>query len=262
MNKLLKTLALVACFSVVSQADVLRVEMGAGTWQQDISGTIDYKNLTPFEAEDLGYDKEMQPYLWLNFRHPIPILPNIRLEYTDIDFSGTSSSPIEYDNVRFLSGSKSTTQLTQYDLILYYNILDETAFTTFDIGLDVKYMDFNFDVKGQGQIIIPTSAAVAQKVSEDEQLIVPLLYARLRFDLPFDIGIESDVKYMKYKSSDITDARIKLDYVLVDILPIDVGLELGYRFENITINEDDISSFDVSTDIDVKGVFFGAVVKF
>jgi len=263
MSKILSGMLLAGLLGVSAQADLLRVEVGAGVWQQDLDGTVEYKNRIPFNADQLGYDEENQPYVWLNIKHPVPILPNLRLEYTDVEFSGITNSDIQYDNVQFNQGALSTTSMEQFDAVLYYNILDNTAWTTIDLGIDVKYMDFKFDALGEGQIIGFPLTTTTQTVSEDESLVLPLAYGRVRVDLPFvDVGLEGDVKYVKYKDSSVTDYRIKLDYTLVDVLPVDVGLEAGYRFENVTIEEDDFSSFDVDADLDVDGFFFGAMVRF
>jgi len=261
MSKILSGMLLAGLLATASQADLLRVEMGGGAWSNEISGPIQYKNLAQYNADNLGYSTETKPYLWLNVKHPIPILPNLRLEYADVSFSGNSTQPFEYDGRRFDAFTYSETTMTQIDTILYYNLLDRTAWITLDVGLDVKYMDASFKANGEATLIVggPT---FYQSVDESEKLVLPLLYTRLRVDLPLDIGIEGSAKYLKYKDSKMSDLSIKADYTLVDVLPFDVGLEVGYRFENINLNQDDFDSIDVDVDLDIKGVFAGAVVKF
>ena len=261
MSRLLSGFLLAGLLSLSAQADLLRVEMGGGIWNNEVSGPITYQGLATYKAEDLGYSDENRAYLWLNIKHPIPILPNLRLEYANVDFSGLSTQPFEYDGVAFNINTKSDTGFSQYDAILYYNILDNTMWTTLDLGIDVKYIDATFNATGQGTAI-GGGAVSSQSVSESEKLVLPLGYARLRFDLPFDLGIESDIKYIKYKSSSVTDFRVKADYLFADLLPFDFGVEVGYRFENITIDKDDFSSFDIDADLDIDGPFAGVVVKF
>ena len=261
MSKILSGFLLAGLLSLSAQADALRIEMGGGVWNNEVSGPITYQGLATYNAEDLGYSDENRAYLWLNIKHPIPILPNLRLEYANVDFSGSSTQPFQYNGIEFNVDTKSDTGLAQYDAVLYYNILDNTMWTTFDLGIDIKYIDAKFDAVGTGTPIGGGTAS-PQSVSEGEKLILPLGYARLRFDLPFNLGIESDIKYIKYKSSGVTDFRVKADYLFTDLLPFDFGVEVGYRFENIKIDQDDFSSFDVDADLDIKGIFAGAVVKF
>jgi len=244
-----------------ANADLLRVEMGGGVWNNEISGPIQYKILPGYNADDLGYSSENKGYAWLNIKHPIPILPNLRLEYADVDFTGSSSRSFAYDGKIFSTNTYSETQLTQYDAILYYNLLDNTAWTTLDLGLDIKYIDSNFKASGDAVPVLGGTSSFSS-VDESEDLVLPMLYGRLRFELPFNLGIEGSAKYTKYKSSSLGDYSIKADYTLVDVLPFEVGFEVGYRFENIDLDQDDISGLDVDVDLDIKGVFAGAVIKF
>jgi outer membrane protein len=101
-------------------------------------------------------------------------------------------------------------------------------------------------------------------VDESENLVLPMLYARGRVEIPgTDIGFEAEGKYLGYKTSDVVDVSIKVDYTLVDIIPfVDLGLEVGYRMQTININAADSSSVDTSLNLDVDGVFVGIVGRF
>lgn len=257
MKKLLSGFLLVGLLGLSSQADMLRVEMGAGAWQNDITGTIESKDLAGFDidildVDSLGYDKETKGYIWMFIKHPVPILPNLRLEYTNVDFSGKSIQPFVYKGKTYTANSESTFKLNQFDIIMYYNLLDNTAWTTLDLGLDVKIMQGEFTAQDSTGLFF---------VNEKETFPVPMAYGRLRFELPFDIGLEGTAKYLAYKNSKITDYMIKADYTLIDILPVDIGLEVGYRFEQLDIDGNDFS-IDKTVDVEIDGVFVGAVVRF
>ena len=194
--------------------------------------------------------------MWIFIKHPIPILPNIRLEYADIKFSGTSTGGFEWDDNIYEAGTSSTTELTQIDAILYYNILDNTGWTTLDLGVDIKYIDAS--IKANGTVL-----GLQESFNESEKLVLPLAYGRLRFEVPLTgIGFEGDVKYVTYKDSSMLDYRIKADYTLMDVLPFDIGFEVGYRFQNIDFTSDDFSGINSNLDIDIDGYFAGAVVRF
>ncbi len=258
MSKFLSGLLLAGCLGTAVQADVLRVEMGAGAWQNEFSGTITSKDLLgtgfdTFDTDLLGYDKETKGYAWLNIKHPIPVVPNLRLEYAAVDFSGTSTQDFDYQGITYTANATSDLTLDQIDVIMYYNLLDNTAWTTLDLGLDVKVVQAEFNAAQSGG---------GDEVQEKETLPLPMLYGRLRFEIPgVDIGLEGNVKYTAYKESKVTDYAIKADYTLVDILPVDVGLEVGYRFQQFDFDGSDFD-IDTSMDVEIDGVFAGATIKF
>lgn len=257
MSKILSGLLLAGLLGASAQADLLRVEMGAGAWQNELSGTIISKDLVgtgfdTFRSDLLNYDTESKGYAWLNIKHFVPIIPNLRLEYTAVDYAGTSTQDFTYQGITYSADAQTDLTLDQFDVILYYNLLDNIAWTTLDLGLDVKVVDFAFNA---------VQSTGADAVHEKETVPLPMAYARLRFELPLNLGIEANVKYTAYKESKVSDYAIKADYTLVDVLPIDVGLEVGYRFQQFDI---DGSDFDIDTalDLEIDGVFAGATIRF
>lgn len=254
MSKILSGLLLAGVLVTAAQADVVRVEVGGGVWNNELSGSI--TSGTPavtFDADLLAYDKESKGYAWLNIKHPVPILPNLRLEYAAVDYAGTSTQSFDYKGVTYAANAKTDLTLDQLDVIMYYNLLDNTAWTTLDIGLDVKVVQAEFNAAQSGG---------GNAVQEKETLPVPMAYARGRVEIPgTGLGIEGNIKYTAYKNSKIMDYAVKADYTLVDILPVDVGLEVGYRFQQLDIDGTDFS-IDTTADIEISGVFAGAVIRF
>ncbi len=258
MNKILSGLLLAGALGMSAQADIVRVEAGAGVWQNEITGGVETYNGSvldgAYDTSILGYDKETKPYFWVYVKHPVPVLPNLRLEYAAVDYSGNADVSFDYKGTTYTANSKSDLTLNQYDLIMYYNILDNTFWTTIDLGLDVKIIEGDFQAVDSGNPAI--------SVSDSETIPVPMAYVRGRVEIPgTDVGIEGNVKYIGYGDSKVMDYALKLDYTLVDILPVDVGLEVGYRFQQIDLDGDDFS-IDTTTNLEVDGVFAGAVVRF
>jgi len=181
------------------------------------------------------------------------VLPNIRLEYTALDYSGTSTQSFTYKGLTYNANARSDLSLDQYDLIMYYNLLDNTMWATLDLGLDVKVIESEFNAE---------DSISGNSVHVKETIPVPMGDARVRANIPgTGVGVEGDIKYTAYKNSKMMDYRVKVDYTLVDVLPVDVGIELGYRFENIDIDGKDFST-ETPADIEVDGLFFGVFVKF
>lgn len=252
MKKALSGLLLAGVLGVTAQADIVRVEAGGGVWNNELSGTIK-SNGDTIDTDELGYSKESKGYIWAFIKHPVPVLPNLRLEYAAIDYAGTSTQSFVYKGDRYLASAKTDLTLDQFDIIMYYNLLDNTAWMTLDVGLDVKVIQAKFNA-------VDSFSGNSEHMKETIPL--PMAYGRLRFEIPgVDIGLEGTAKYTAYKNSKVSDYSVKADYTLVDILPVDVGLEVGYRVMQIDLDGTD---FDVDTtlDIKVKGLFAGAVIRF
>jgi outer membrane protein len=259
MKKLASTLALTALFGLSAQADFTRIEAGVGVWQSDPSGPITYSvgavNETADIANNLGFKEEDFTYVWLNIKHPVPAIPNLRLEKVDVDFSGTATNSFDfvYNGATYTydANSKSDLQIDQTDVTLYYNLLDNTAWATVDVGLNVKLMDFDVQVTDNGS---------GDTYRESETVPLPMLYLRARAELPgTNLGIEGDIKYISISDSQAYDARIKVDYTLDFVPVVQPALEVGYRIQKIEIDEDDV---DVTTDIEFSGVYAGLMLRF
>ena len=254
MKKSLLALALGGLLATAAQADFVRVEAGVGMWNQSVSGDIEYQNDGVFTTDTLGYDTETKPYAWMYVKHFVPILPNLRLEYAAVEFTGTSTQSFQFNGQTFATSADSILTMDQLDAILYYNILDNTAWITVDVGLDIKSMSGQFQANSG-----------ASNVNETQTIMLPLAYGRGRVEIPgTDIGFEAEVKYLGgYKDSKVSDMSIKADYTLVDMIPfVDLGIEAGYRTQTITLDATDISSLDTSLGVDVDGVFLGIVGRF
>lgn len=258
MNKILSGLLIAGFLGAAAQADVVRVEAGAGMWQNELAGSITSKQLAgtgfdTFSADLLAYDKETKGYAWVNIKHPVPVLPNLRLEYTGIDYVGTSTQTFTYKSVSYAASAQTNLTFDQFDIIGYYNILDNTGWVTVDVGLDIKVIQTEFNA---------VDNIGGNSINVKETLPVPMAYGRLRLEIPgTDLGLEGDMKYVAYKGSKFMDYRLKADYVLVDVLPVDVGLEVGYRFQKIKVDGAQLD-VDTSGELEFDGVFVGAIVKF
>ena len=250
LKKIFSTLTCGAILAVSVQADITRVEMGVGAWMQESKGGATYTDSGADGVYTSTKDDNTQPYVWVLIKHPVPLVPNLRLEYVSLEDKGLVTGEFK----KFDVGGITTTMsydMKQYDIIPYYNILDNTAWITLDLGLDIKVIDVSYDVKASG-------AFTGYK--DSEIIAIPLLYVRTRFEIPAtDIGIEADVKYVTTGDSTVYDVRAKIDYTL-DFMPvIQPALELGYRVQKIDIDE---SGVDAKVDLEFSGVYVGLMLRF
>jgi len=252
MNKLLSIAAIAALLTSAANADLLRVEGAVGAWQSDPSGTIKYGNAASFDVvENAGLTKTTNAYAWVYIKHPVPVLPNLRLEYADPHFSDTTKLELSYGGKTFSAGASNALSLKQYDAVLYYNILDNTFWTTVDLGLDIKHIAGNYNITGD-----------AGTVDQDFSITVPLAYLRGRVQIPVtNIGIEAIARAVSYSSNRIVDAQVELDYTMAFIPVVQPGLEIGYRYQQVKLDGDSIG-IDANLDTTFKGVYAGVMVRF
>jgi len=256
MKKALIAAALAATSSV-AQADFLRLEAGAGIWNSDPgNGTITYKlggsRDTVSASDDLGYSAKNVNYFWLNFKHPLPVIPNIRLEYTDPSYDGTANKSITWRGLTYGADAYSKLELKQTDLALYYNLLDNTFWATLDLGLDIKLVNYSYELRDNSGVVSP--------YKDSGTFPIPMLYARTRAQLPFSgLGLEADIKFIGYGDTQVYDARAKVDYTFEMVPVVQPAIELGYRKQKFKIDQD---SEETKTDLDFSGVYAGVMLRF
>ena len=267
MNIFFKTLIIITLLSVSSIADIWRIEGGAGLWDGSSDGSIlhqgniDLLGLTiPDQqvTDNLGdHQDKTAGYLYVTIKHPIPFVPNVRFEYVGVKSGGE----IVYTKEIPILGATSVTAdsqlfITQYDTILFYNLLDNTFWTTLDLGIDIKY--------AQTQYYVPDL-----DVDEISDSIIPMAYIRGRVETPFaPIGLESDIKYITDGESTVYDIRVKVDYSFEMNAALEPGIELGYRVQKFKVYGEesnylgDIFFGKSDTDVTFAGVYGGITVKF
>ena len=252
----MKVLTATAILATTASADMGRLEVGVGGWEQAPSGKLRYDAIGGLGGLDRSTETEdTQAYIWSIIKHPIPIIPNFRLEYANLTNHGLASGA--FKNFTAPINSKTTLTLNQYDVIPYYNILDNTAWITLDLGIDLKIVESTYEAEGVNMPGISTLT----NYSDSETVIIPLLYVRTRVEIPAtDIGFEADVKYITYDSSTIYDTRIKVDYTLDFVPIIQPAIEVGYRMQKIDLNDD--SAGDVKVDLEFSGVYAGIFFRY
>lgn len=247
MKKLLPLLTTLTLASI-SQADMVRIHAGAGGWNQNPTGTFKNGVNTIDVIDTLGYGSDTNIYAWAYFKHFIPIVPNVRVEATQSNFSGEAKVDFSFDGTDYTQGTLSTLQIKQYDAVLYYNILDNTIWTTIDLGLDFKYLQFN--------------ATLNNDTINDESFVLPLLYARARVQVPTTgLAFELDAKAVTIDASSMSDIRAKVQYSF-DTPVLQPGIEIGYRQERMNISSG--STLPVKNDIDITfgGIYAGITLSF
>lgn len=247
MKKLTLLAALVASTIPFAQADtVLGVYAGFGSWDSTFEGDLGQPSIT---LKDLGFKDHKNKYYYIALEHPVPVIPNVRLEHVDISSkqSAVVNKSFTFDGTTYAVNDTvdSEFDLTHTDATLYYEILDN--WINLDLGLTARKFDGFVYTKAK-------NAAKEKKVKVDQTL--PMLYGKVQFDLPFSglsAGIEGN--YVSYQGDKISDYAAKVSYLFDSVL--DVGVEAGYRKFNLTVDDDDLK-----TKVNLKGPYVAAIAHF
>lgn len=240
MNKAIFLLS-ISIFSASANADFLGLYAGAGSWNHDPSGGFQSNSPGPNSNitldNTLGMTDKNEGYAYIAFEHPVPLLPNIRLEQTRLTHDGSTSGPgFLLFNGNSTNGN-AVASLDSTDATLYWRLLDN--WVNLDIGLTVRRFDGEFTIGSETLRIDDT---------------IPMVYAAAQFDLPFSgLSVGGDIKVISVDNNSLTDTRIRALYEFGII-----GVEAGIR--NTSIELDDVDN--VTTNIDFDGLFIGAFLHF
>lgn len=243
MQKRLIALAILAASaSVATQADIVGATAGAYMWKQSWEGDVKAGSQSVDMNKDLGYDDETGKSFYVALEHPVPVIPNIRLQHTDLDISeqGTLTKSFTFDGKGYAQSEvvDSTTDLSHTDATLYYEILDN--WVNLDVGVTVRMFDGEVSIKGtSGEGAIDLDAPV------------PMGYINARFDLPLT-GLYASglVNVISYGDNKISDVTLGLGYELGI-----VGLEIGYRNFDVDLEDD-----NEEANVTVDGYFLAVVI--
>jgi len=230
-----KIITLTALLSSLSMADFIGGEINVGYYTHNPSGTATYKRDSVTMDDTLGWSSQNDIFLKAYLEHPLPLLPNIKLGYTDFSHTGTTDgSPFAWGDSVFTT-AQSSFDMRMYDITLYYELLDN--WLNADVGLNVKYLD--------GSISVTDGV---KDESTDFTLPIPMLYAKARLDIPTtDVSFQVEGNYVTYDGHTLYDLEAGARYTFM----LGLGIEAGYKTLHLTIDDID----DTSLDADFSGVY-------
>jgi len=243
--------------AVSAQADVIGLHAGASMWTPDISGGFQSEGSAASDIDverDLGFSDTSANSFYVAIEHPVPLLPNFRLERTSLSESSseTLSRSISFEGQTYTASSKvnSKFDLSHTDYTGYYEILDGLGWLSADVGLTIRQFDGDITIKD-------TSGSADESVSLD--VPVPLLYGKGQFDIPmapFPLAVGGVINYLSVGGATISDRRF---YVAASApLPIEIGGELGYRSFGMELDDVD----DLDADLTASGWYASATLHF
>lgn len=252
MKKAAVSLGLITlCLSYSSNADtLLGLYVGAQGWNMATAGGFseDGSN-TEFHFED-----KSQSNLYVAFEHPLPLVPNIKVQRTEMDSRGdvVLDRNFAFGEQVFSINSEATSniQLSTTDIILYYELFDNDLIS-FDVGLNAKYID--------GELLVTDKDDPSVNGQEEFSGPMPMIYSRLAVGVPLTgFGAFVEASYLNIDDHTLSDYQAAITYSVIENLAIDVTFQLGYRALSLELEDLD----GIFSDLEFKGAYAGLEVHF
>ncbi|OEE87653.1 Fe3+-hydroxamate ABC transporter substrate-binding protein [Enterovibrio norvegicus FF-162] len=191
LNLSLAALAVAATVSLPAQSAVLLgAKAGVDAWYADAK-------INDVRADDTN----VQGSYYVAFEHFIPLVPNAKIRYTDVSSQGANTQSVAF---------------TQYDLIAYYEILDNDLIS-FDIGLNLQKFEGNFGVH-----------------QFDEWQ--PAVYSDVRLGIPATpVSLFGTFSFGSYDETSTVDAEAGVLFTL-GLVAADLNFKAGYRVQDYDFN--------------------------
>ncbi|MFV5404630.1 TIGR04219 family outer membrane beta-barrel protein [Acinetobacter sp. 228] len=214
--------------SSFSHADVIGVKADLSYWNFD-----GYSQDNNFKHK---LDRQGTAQLSVAVEHPVPLLPNAKIRYVNLDSNSEQSSPANAADIK----------LNNIDYILYYELLDTVVHA--DIGAGLSNLDGT---------VRNLNAGALNQYDLDEYS--PLLYATVGVKLPFTgMSAKAEAIYTHGSDSKKTDVQAELQYDFIDNLLVDVGAKVGYRMMQVDFEQDQRPDLR----LEFKGPYIGLDVHF
>ena len=236
-------LATLTATPLLATADIAGLYAGTGVWQSSPTGTLGNTSISL--ENTLNFDEENSNYFFIALEHPIPLLPNLRLTRTDLEWAGQGvvSAGTSLDEVVFPSDQAvaADLDLSHTEVTFYYEILDNIV--DLDLGLTARLFD------GEASLI---GATQQERVELDA--VIPMLYGRAGIDLPFT-GLSAALSgnWVDVNDVSLTDWSAEVNYDFKIAPTLEAGLSIGYRSMLIEIDDQD----GLQSDAEFDGLFIG-----
>ncbi|KMQ74669.1 TIGR04219 family outer membrane beta-barrel protein [Marinobacter subterrani] len=228
----------------LSQADVVGLGASVSYWDSDLSGQAATNNDVVDVENDLNLESDSNANASVYFEHPVPILPNVRLNYTLVQQSGRGE--LGTSGFVGIPGSvpvQSEFDLDQLDLTLYYEVLDNWA--NLDLGLTARDLS--------GKLVVQQIGGGFAVNETKVDAVIPMGYVAARFDLPFTgVSVGAEGNFISFDGDSLRDFNAYGQYEIALL-----QFRAGYR--QMAIDYEDGND---RLDVEIGGPFVSAGVTF
>lgn len=229
-------------------ADIVGLSIGGGSWQASPEGDI---GRTDIDLEStLNLDEENNQFIFIALEHPVPVLPNIRLQQSEMEWTGNAlvTAGTDLNGSPFVSDEQVdvSLDLSHIDATFYYEVLDNVV--DLDLGITARAFD------GQASLV-----GVSQQESIDLDAVGPLLYGKVGVDFPLTgLSAHMIANWIDVDEFSLVDWAAQLTYEFGLIPAVDTGLILGYR--SMSVELDDLD--DLQSDASFEGYYLAFQLHF
>jgi outer membrane protein len=205
-----------------------------------------------------GLKDKDNPYVWVKLIHPIPIVPNIKFQYTKYDTDGYSNyiagNVKIFGDVRIptaLTDASTTQTINSYDVTFFYEFKPVVA--DIEAGFGFDYWDGHTKIYGK-----EANTGIAKTwVDSDWAVILPYLYANVETMSFFGFSALGYVKWAKAGDNHHYEYLGALKYTIDIPGPVNPFIKVGYKYkEAYGVDGDN------ETKMQYKGAFLEIGAKF
>jgi len=230
-------------------------EISAGYIKQDISGWIQYKGDSADIDSDLNIGDESSYFIRAKLEHPVPVLPNIKLQYLRMKFTGDGTVNRTYTfgdvSVNVNDRVRTKLDLDHYDFVMFYNLPFIEALQVVDVefGLNIRVIDFYAWLRDD---------TINEEDSISLTLPIPMLHGSVELKPVSFVSFLVEANGVAYQGNHYYDVTGEVRLKPVRTLAVDLFIGLGYRYEKLKIDDVD----DTSADVKVKQPYIQAGILF
>lgn len=253
VRSLFKTAFISLLLYIPVNADVIGGEIAVGVYSHTPKGYASYdiygmESQTSIE-NTLHWEESQDLFFKAYLEHPLPVIPNVKLEYNDLSHQGSGPvSAFTWGNITDFTGDISNKlNMHAFDVTLYYELVDNWA--SLDTGLTLRHV--------YGDITVVTgNTFISQEEKIDYDTWIPMLYMKGRFEVPTtDLTFQSEFNAITYGGATMYDALFTLRYTA----GMGLGIEGGYRLIHLEDNE---LAAGLALDVDFNGPYAAVVWDF
>ncbi len=246
MSGLLLVIGLLVLASTSQAAWLLDLTVGGSVWYTNPKGSA---NVFGYENDldtALELDNEPEYHAYAEVQHFLPIIPDVRAQYTSLTIDGTNGTLTDPFGEDLPAGTTvdARLELDHFDIILFYTL--PLPLVDIDLGLQGRYIEGRLEVSGE---VALGDESIEATYSEGFTLPIPMGFARGRLNIPLtSLFVEAQAAGLSISGNTVFDGHGLVGYET----DLGLGVAAGWRHQVWRLN--DVIS-EVELDVEVGGPF-------
>lgn len=240
MKKIICIMVLLGLALVPSAAQAYWLDIGAGYWSAEPTGSIAYSGATAGTAVDLDTDMglEKEGFAHVRAKVDLPLL-NIAFMATPMEYEGSGTASFDFGGTTYSTPYDTTLTMNHYDVALFWGIPFLETLTAdmlnVEFGLNARMLDFETSVDDGTNV-----------ESQDISATIPMVYLAAQFRPIDSFNIEAEIRGLSIGDNKYTDTIARLKWRPIPLF----NISAGYRAQKLELDDSGIVS-----DMEFKGPF-------